>query len=263
MLLKSSPLTRGGGGGRGRWGAAGGKSFHVDNDYRWWDLWGGVRAQINTSTVAGGRGPIRPVPRSRPGRVAVQPGPGEPAARGRPSGLHPSHPARTRPRGPAWGSSRAPSSPAGCSPGTAADTDASGRGGRGGGRGFPGLGKGPLGPNPPHQGNRVWRSKLYRDVFGENGPAPCRTSAPSCSLSGLRPGTSRRLGGPGGAGRGRGGSVPLPHGSAPSVARLKSGRCRVGSPPAEGLRERVPQTREERKGERESPGPSLPLLPSW
>lgn len=33
-------------------GAAGGKSFHVDNDYRWWDLWGGLRGQINASTVA-------------------------------------------------------------------------------------------------------------------------------------------------------------------------------------------------------------------
>lgn len=47
-------------------GGCRGKSFHVDNDYRWWDLWGGVSAQINTSTVAGERSPIRPEPRSRP-----------------------------------------------------------------------------------------------------------------------------------------------------------------------------------------------------
>lgn len=137
------------------------------------------------------------------------------------------------------------------------------RGGGGEGRGFPGLGKGPLGPNPPHQGNSVAKQIVPGGFRGEwAGSVP--HLSPLLLAFGAEArhkpearGSRRSWAGEGGE------SVPVPHGSAPSVARVKSGRARAGSPPAEGLRERVPQTREERKGERESPGPSLPLLPSW
>lgn len=53
-------------GGRGKvLGAAGGKSFRVDNDYRWRDLWRRVCTQINVSAAArvgGDESPLLPIP---------------------------------------------------------------------------------------------------------------------------------------------------------------------------------------------------------
>lgn len=115
-------------------GAAGGKSFHVDNDYRWWDLWGGVRTQINTSTVAGERSPIRPGwvvgARDGEGRSNPQLGPGasEPFS-------PPSHPGQRSQR--LEGKVEDPSSSAtGGQPGTAAVTDTAGCGREGTLRGW-------------------------------------------------------------------------------------------------------------------------------
>lgn len=107
---------------------------------------------------------------------------------------------------------------------------------------------------------------MYRDVFGEARRLRAASHPPSSPFLGLGSGTGWRLGGPGGAG----GSVPVPHGSAPSVARLKSSRAGrapppAGSPPAEGLKERVPEPRGERKKKWRSgeprPQPSPPAFP--
>lgn len=271
MLLKSSPLTSWGGGG-GEGGspeAAGGKSFHVDNDYRWGDLWGGVRAQINTSTVAGDRGPIRPLPPSPPGpgRVAVA----RAGASLQPRGGHQDCTLPIPPGHVPKGSleekvETPPHRPTANRPRLRSLTPVGG-----GGKGLSGAGEGATRAKPSTSGSALGNTysntcilvkQIVPGCFRGDGPAPCRISSSFLlSGAGVRHTLEAR-----GSWRSLVGSVPVPHGSEPSVARLNSGRAGrapppAGSAPAEGLREGILEPREEREKWR-APAPVFPINPA-